>query len=222
MSTREDRLTTLVAQVIHTDGAIGCSVKEIVHDGDALLSEIEKVCATKPLCPVCEKKLSKVSDWEQVKISNAVNAEHRVNEANATRLSMQLQEAQAECAKLRALAEKTMRERDEARDCGQEGVCAIAPGCQRHWADSNREIVASYGQREVDRLTYARDAFTLGKYEQQVDAWRQVVMDAVAVERERCAKVVEEFFDYENQSLGEDLAGKIRGPPVLAHFRGES
>jgi hypothetical protein len=33
------------------------------------------------------------------------------------------------------------RERDEARDCGQEGVCANPPGCQRHWLERNRELV---------------------------------------------------------------------------------
>lgn len=33
------------------------------------------------------------------------------------------------------------RKLDEARDCGQAGVCAIAPGCQRHWEERNRELV---------------------------------------------------------------------------------
>lgn len=27
-------------------------------------------------------------------------------------------------------------------DCGQDGVCATAPGCVRHWAERNRELVA--------------------------------------------------------------------------------
>ena len=45
-----------------------------------------------------------------------------------------------------AQLEQVMRERDEARDCGQNGVCAIAPGCQRHWAERNREL-----QIEVER-----------------------------------------------------------------------
>lgn len=27
-------------------------------------------------------------------------------------------------------------------DCGQEGPCATAPGCMRHWAERNRELVA--------------------------------------------------------------------------------
>lgn len=29
-----------------------------------------------------------------------------------------------------------------ARDCGQDGTCAIAPGCQRHWEERNRELWA--------------------------------------------------------------------------------
>jgi hypothetical protein len=27
-------------------------------------------------------------------------------------------------------------------DCGQNGVCATAHGCMRHWAERNRELVA--------------------------------------------------------------------------------
>lgn len=26
-------------------------------------------------------------------------------------------------------------------DCGQDGVCAIAPGCIKHWEERNRELV---------------------------------------------------------------------------------
>lgn len=40
----------------------------------------------------------------------------------------------------RLLAE-AIRERDEARDCGQDGVCAISPGCQRHWLERNGELL---------------------------------------------------------------------------------
>ena len=29
----------------------------------------------------------------------------------------------------------------EARDCGQAVVCATPPGCQRHWAERNTELV---------------------------------------------------------------------------------
>jgi hypothetical protein len=34
-----------------------------------------------------------------------------------------------------------IEERNAARDCGQEGVCANPPGCQRHWEERNRELV---------------------------------------------------------------------------------
>lgn len=33
------------------------------------------------------------------------------------------------------------RERDEAADCGQSGVCKVSPGCSRHWAERNAELV---------------------------------------------------------------------------------
>lgn len=32
-------------------------------------------------------------------------------------------------------------ERDAIRDCGQDGVCALAPGCMRHFAERGRELV---------------------------------------------------------------------------------
>lgn len=52
-------------------------------------------------------------------------------------------------------AEKAERERDEARDCGQVGVCAVTPGCQRHWAERARELLAERDtlRAEVARLT---------------------------------------------------------------------
>lgn len=52
-----------------------------------------------------------------------------------------------------ALTVRALRERDEARDCGQDGVCAITPGCQRHWEERNRELV-----RERDEARAERDA----------------------------------------------------------------
>ena len=37
-------------------------------------------------------------------------------------------------------------ERDDARDCGQDDVCKAPPGCQRHWEERNRELVAQLGR----------------------------------------------------------------------------
>jgi hypothetical protein len=34
----------------------------------------------------------------------------------------------------------------EARDCGQPVVCKITPGCQRHWEERNRELVAELAE----------------------------------------------------------------------------
>ena len=39
------------------------------------------------------------------------------------------------------------RARDEARDCGQDGVCVISPGCQRHWEERVREVIAERDAR---------------------------------------------------------------------------
>lgn len=46
--------------------------------------------------------------------------------------------------------EKAERERDEARDCGQDGVCKVPPGCQRHWAERNRELLAERGKARAE------------------------------------------------------------------------
>lgn len=51
-------------------------------------------------------------------------------------------------------------ERDEARatvhkiaDCGQGVVCSKPPGCQRHWSERNRELVAERDEaRGVARI----------------------------------------------------------------------
>ena len=34
-----------------------------------------------------------------------------------------------------------IRQRSEIIDCGQDGVCALSPGCNRHWEERNRELV---------------------------------------------------------------------------------
>ena len=34
-----------------------------------------------------------------------------------------------------------IRQRSEIEDCGQDGVCALSPGCNRHWEERNRELV---------------------------------------------------------------------------------
>jgi hypothetical protein len=39
-------------------------------------------------------------------------------------------------------------QRDEDRDCGQDAVCRVPPGCQRHW-ERNRELVR---ERDEARL----------------------------------------------------------------------
>ncbi len=34
-----------------------------------------------------------------------------------------------------------IRQRGEIEDCGQDGVCKLSPGCNRHWEERNRELV---------------------------------------------------------------------------------
>lgn len=58
-------------------------------------------------------------------------------------------------------------ERDQARDCGQDGVCAIAPGCQRHWAERNRELVAERDATLARAARAVETAYTLGARDAQ-------------------------------------------------------
>jgi predicted HTH domain antitoxin len=34
-----------------------------------------------------------------------------------------------------------IRQRSEIEDCGQDGVCRLSQGCNRHWEERNRELV---------------------------------------------------------------------------------
>ena len=53
------------------------------------------------------------------------------------------------------------RQLAEARDCGQEGVCEIAPGCQRHWAERNRELVRELAEaRELRTAAETMNSWT--------------------------------------------------------------
>jgi len=48
---------------------------------------------------------------------------------------------QRDVAWLLSLVDALKREADVAHDCGQSGVCALPPGCARHWEERNRELV---------------------------------------------------------------------------------
>ena len=54
----------------------------------------------------------------------------------------------------------TVQHAAECDDCGQDGVCARAPGCPRHWAERNAEIVRERDEarRKLAPLYDERDA----------------------------------------------------------------
>lgn len=58
----------------------------------------------------------------------------------------QLRQAREQVAQLRA-------DLATVKDCGQEVVCAITPGCLRHWELRNRELVAELAELQEDRDT---------------------------------------------------------------------
>jgi hypothetical protein len=70
MTTKIDRLTMIVAGF-----GSWTPYEGKVKEAETLLAEIERVCPEATTCPTCEKKLAKATDWEQVKIHNAVNAQ---------------------------------------------------------------------------------------------------------------------------------------------------
>jgi len=82
--------------------------------------------------------------------------------------------------KARAERDEARRERDKARDCGQDVVCAIAPGCQRHWAERARELLR---ERDEARANYA---FVVERAANvQLDGYRELGARAAAAENER-------------------------------------
>lgn len=50
-------------------------------------------------------------------------------------------------AEINRLTAELTTARAEA-DCGQAGVCAIAPGCARHWQERNRELAEELARRD--------------------------------------------------------------------------
>lgn len=52
-----------------------------------------------------------------------------------------------------------VRQRSEIEDCGQDGVCKLSPGCNRHWEERNRELVR---ERDEARAFLRRTAMTGG------------------------------------------------------------
>lgn len=66
------------------------------------------------------------------------------------------------------LIDELTRERDEARDCGQGGICATPPGCQRHWHERNRELVCERDEARTNfenacRTVASMHAATVGE-----------------------------------------------------------
>ncbi len=47
-----------------------------------------------------------------------------------------------------------IRQRSEVEDCGQDGVCKLSPGCNRHWEERNRDLVMTMTTHWAD---HARD-----------------------------------------------------------------
>ena len=66
------------------------------------------------------------------------------------------------CSVCAATVEALEQERDEARDCGQDGGCALSPGCQRHWMERNTELWRERDEA-LERLANVRAALRAGE-----------------------------------------------------------
>lgn len=59
-------------------------------------------------------------------------------------------------------------------DCQQDGVCAFAPGCTRHWEERNRELLRE--RDEARALVRAfLDAWDVDRYRAALTSCRQLV-----------------------------------------------
>ena len=63
-----------------------------------------------------------------------------LNGADAQALEGALTLTERELAAAEQRNRELTRKLDELSDCGQDGVCAISPGCVRHWAERNAEL----------------------------------------------------------------------------------
>ena len=76
---------------------------------------------------------------------------------------------------------ETWREsRPEIEDCGQDGVCKLSPGCNRHWEERNRELVR---QRDEAWAFLRRTAMTGGSIVSSAAMTAQQIAIARAADR---------------------------------------
>lgn len=73
--------------------------------------------------------------------------------------------------------------RDELLDCGQETVCAEAPGCMRHWKERNTELIA-----DRDRLAEECSAWRCTAEAREAE--RDRLAAELAAIRERCERAI--------------------------------
>jgi hypothetical protein len=83
--------------------------------------------------------------------------------------------AWTENLRLDAKNRRMERERNEDRDCGQEGVCANPPGCQRHWLERNRELIQERDEaRELAEQMSESNQVLLADVRFYRQAWEQL------------------------------------------------
>jgi hypothetical protein len=78
--------------------------------------------------------LTDVTDEELLAVVEGLAAGRAVLREDAELNAARAEKAEAALAEARTV-------RGLQFDCGQDGICALAPGCQRHWSERNGELV---------------------------------------------------------------------------------
>lgn len=112
---------------------------------------------------------------------NDIEARFKMADETVATLRAELAGAQSQAAAaLRERDAAVVRQREEV-DCGQRGVCAKAPGCQRHWAERVDEII---GERDVAHGVAEKAIEELAARDAEVTKLRAAIPKVVEMARE--------------------------------------
>lgn len=114
-----------------------------------------------------QKMVERAQEWRNVWIQTAEQLGIQTGpETSGPDLTEAIVERVRKAEKAREVA---VWRSDRAHDCGQEDVCATLPGCGRHWAQRNRELLT---ERDCARAALAKLVEMYeSEYDPSGDAW---------------------------------------------------
>ena len=134
MSDHKSRLALIKAHLecarqgyaVHVSCLGECTWREDTEDYDCHRCE-KRV----PFGSVCDPPGNDYYESDVAFLLDLIEAERRANAHAIAELCGQVNELRAQA------------------DCGQDGVCAVSPGCNRHWEARNRELVTERDQQTL-------------------------------------------------------------------------